>query len=153
MLPPGLLKRFYLFRDVDSHELQTLEAHAERHHCAPAQIIFRQGEEADAMYLVEVGTVELIKTSLTATFLVAIGSGGGFGEIAFFDRGKRVASARAREVTHLVKIPFAALTHALNERPALVAPFYHSAAAFLSRRLRRTLDDLSVARELHGRRG
>ncbi len=145
------LKKFYLFRAAAPNDLAAVEACAERKHCAPAELIFREGEEADAMYVVELGTVEIIKTTAGMTALLTIGSGGGFGEIAFFDRGKRPASARASEASHVIRIPFAALTRVLEQRPSLAAVFCHNACSFLAKRLRRILLDLSFARELNER--
>ena len=151
MIHRRLLKNFYLFRGVPPDDLAVVEACAERKQYAPAELIFREGEEADAMYFVELGTVEILKISTGVTILVSVGSGGGFGEIAFFDRGKRPASARATEASHLIRIPFAALTRLLEQRPSLAAGFCHNACLFLAKRLRRILFDLSFARELNER--
>ena len=145
------LKNFYVCRGMGEDDLAVLEACAERKQCGPGELIFREGEEADAMYVVELGTVEIIKADGPMTALVTIGSGGGFGEIAFFDRGKRPASARASEASHLIRIPFAALTRVLEQRPSLAAVFCHNACSFLAKRLRRILLELSFARELNER--
>ena len=101
------------------------------------------------MYLVEVGTVAIVKSG--ATELALVGSGGEFGELAFFDGGKRPASARAREATHVLKIPFAGLAQLLERRPSLAMVFYFNASVVLARRLRQTFADLSFARELNKR--
>jgi CRP/FNR family cyclic AMP-dependent transcriptional regulator len=146
-----LLKRFYLFRDAETEDLEILEARCDRRHCGRNELIFREGEPADALYLVEFGTVDIIRTTADVTVLVSVGSGGGFGEIGFFDHGPRPASARAREASHLVKIPFSALARTLEQRPTLGRVFYPNACAFLATRLRRSLLDLSFARELNGR--
>ncbi len=151
MTDQGLLKNFYLFRGLAANDLAAVEACAERKHCAPAELIFREGEEADALYVVELGTVEIVKVGAGVTVLVSVGSGGGFGEIAFFDRGKRPASARAAEASHLIRVPFAALARVLEHRPSLALAFCHNACSFLAKRLRRVLQDLSFARELNER--
>ncbi len=151
MTKQGLLKDFYLFRGIAANDLTAIESCAQRKQYAPAELIFREREEADAMYLVELGTVEIIKIGTSVTVLVAIGSGGGFGEIAFFDPGKRPTTARAREASHLIRIPFDALTRVMAQRPSLSAVFCHNACAFLAKQLRRVLGDLSYARELNER--
>jgi CRP-like cAMP-binding protein len=144
-----ILKKFYLFRDVASDDLATVEALVIRERYVPAQLVFREGDEAHAMYLVEVGTVAIVKSG--ATELALVGSGGEFGELAFFDGGKRPASARAREATHVLKIPFAGLAQLLERRPSLAMVFYFNASVVLARRLRQTFADLSFARELNKR--
>ena len=151
MTERGLLKNFYLFRNMAPDDLAAVEACAERKHCMAAEVIFWEGEEADAMYFVELGTVEIIKIGAGITALVTVSTGGGFGEVAFFDRGKRPATARASEASHLIRIPFAALTRVLEQRSSLAAVFCHNAHVFLAKRLRRTLLDLSFARELNER--
>jgi len=146
-----LLKRFYLFRNADTDDIDALGARCERQHCAARELVFREGDPVDALYLVELGTIEIIKASADVTVLITVGSGGGFGEVAFFDRDPRPASARAREASHLIKIPFTALTQTLEQRPSLARVFYPNACVFLAKRLRRTLLDLSFAREINGR--
>jgi hypothetical protein len=67
--------------------------------------------------------------------------------LVFFDRGTRAASARVREATDVLSIPFVGLSQLLEERPVLALVFYYNASIVLSKRLRRTFDDLSFARE------
>ncbi len=145
------LKKFYLFRGMSADDLAVVEACSEHQHCARSEVIFREGEEAEAIYFVELGTVEIVKAGGGMTALVTVGSGGGFGEIAFFDRGKRPATARTSERSELIRIPFAALTRVLQQRAPLSAVFCHNACSFLAKRLRRILVDLSFARELNER--
>jgi CRP-like cAMP-binding protein len=151
MVTHRLLKRFYLFRNAEADDIDALEARSERRHYASSELIFREGDPADALYLVELGTIEIIRVSVDLTVLITVGSGGSFGELSFFDRGARPAAARAREASHLIKIPFTALAQTLEQRPRLAQVFYPNASAFLATRLRRTLLDLSFARELIGR--
>ena len=63
------LKEFYLFRGMTPDDLASVEACAERQQRAPGQLIFREGDEADAMYFVELGTVEIVKTDGPTTAL------------------------------------------------------------------------------------
>ncbi len=148
----GVLHNFYLFRDATPGDVAALEARVQRRHCRPHELVFSEGEEADALYLVELGTVEIFCCGdLTPLFMV--GTGGGFGEVAFFDRGRRPASAVAQEATHLIRIPFATLASVLEERPAMACKVYRNACTFLARRLRSTLSALSFAHELSQHRG
>jgi len=147
MVAHGVLSRFYLFRGAPSDDLVAVEARAERRHYERAQLVFREGDEADAIYLVQIGTVEIVRAETGVAALAIVGSGGGFGEIAFFDRGRRPAAARTREPSELISIPFVALRCVLNDRAPLAAVFYRNASAAFARRCRRALDDLSFARE------
>jgi CRP-like cAMP-binding protein len=151
MVTHKLLKRFYLFRNAAADDLGVLEGRCERRHCAANEMVFHEGEPADALYLVELGTIEIIRVSAEVRVLITVGSGGGFGEVSFFDRAPRPAAARACEASHLIKVPFTALARTLKERPRLAKVFYPNACAFLALRLRRTLIDLSFAREINQR--
>ncbi len=147
MIPVGLLSHFHMFQDVRAQDVAAVEARAERKYYRPNQLIFREGEDANALYLVEVGTVELFRIIPELSILGRVGSGGRFGDIAFLDNGKRAVSARTREATQLVSIPFSALRQLLQQRPAFAYAFYRNASRSLVRRLRQTLTDLSFARE------
>jgi hypothetical protein len=58
----------------------------------------------------------------------------------------------ARELSRRrCRIPFAALTRAVEQRPSLAAVFCRNACSFLAKRLRRILLELSFARELNER--
>jgi len=82
------LKNLYLLRDADADDLTAVTALAKRQRFRAGERIFHEGDEAHAMYLVELGTVEIL-VSGDETVVAVIGGGGEFGEIAFFDRGKR----------------------------------------------------------------
>jgi hypothetical protein len=87
--------------------------------CAsPAILVYSEGEVADALFLIEMGTADITPMGKETVF-VTMGSGQGFGELSFFERGPRPASAYAREPTHLLRIPFARLSQVLAERPEL----------------------------------
>ena len=99
------LKNLYLLRGADAGDLTAVAALAKRHRFMTGERIFHEGDETHAMYLVELGTVEIL-VSGDETVVAVIGSGGEFGEIAFFDRGKRSASARARETSEIISLPY-----------------------------------------------
>ena len=100
-----LLKKFYLFTDVTSNDLQALDVIAERKTYIAGDHVYNEGEVADALFFIEMGAVDLVTREKDMVF-ATIGSGQGFGELAFFERGTRPASASARERTFLVRIPY-----------------------------------------------
>jgi len=147
MIPKDLLSKFYLFRGAEAHDVALIARVAERHHCVAEEVVFHAGESADALYLIEIGSVEMFETEPEFTIVDNVGTGGGFGEISFFDRGKREVSVRAAEPSHLIRIPFGDLDRVLAERPSLAVVVYRNASRALAGHLRRTLRDLSFARE------
>ncbi len=137
-----LLKNFYLFTGVTSSDLQALEAIAERKVSIAGDLVYGEGEIADALFLVEMGTVDIVPMGKEKVF-ATIGSGQGFGELAFFERGTRPASASARERTHLLRIPYERLSNVLSERPGLALIVYRNACAFFAKHFRTLALDLN----------
>ena len=146
-----LLKEFYLLRseageDITSPTpLRTLvEAVAETRSCAPGEVIFAEADVADAMYVVAHGEVEIV---VAGTVVARRAAGEEFGEMAFFDGGRRSAMARAGKSCSLIRVGYDALRAVLRERPEAAALFYRNGAAFLTGRLRETTLNLRFERD------
>ena len=103
--------------------------------------IFNEGDDADAMFVVEMATVDIVLAGKELP-IVTIGSGQSFGEMAFFSRGKRPASARAREKSSILRLPFDRLESLLASRPDLAISFYRNGCAYLAKHVRTLLTDL-----------
>jgi CRP-like cAMP-binding protein len=130
-----LLKKSYLFAGVTSDDLQALGAIVERKTYIAGDLVHSEGDAADAMYLVEMGSVDIVAKG-KETIFGTIGGGQGFGELAFFERGTRPAFAYSRERTRLLKIPYERLAQMLAERPELALLVYRNACAFLAKHYR-----------------
>jgi CRP/FNR family transcriptional regulator len=137
-----LIKRNYLCQGATNDDLASLVEIAAPRKYPQGEILFNGGDEADAMFVVEIGTVDIVPIGKDLA-VVTIGSGQAFGEMAFFSRGKRPASARAREMSHILRIPFDRLEQLLAERPALAITFYRNACGFLAKHVRTLLSDLN----------
>lgn len=137
-----LLKNFYLFTGVTFNDLQALEAIVERKAYIAGDHVYSEGEAADALFLVEMGTVDIVGKGREIVF-ATIGSGHGFGELAFFERGARPASAFARERTHILQIPYERFSRLLSERPGLALIVYRNACAFFAKHFRAMAIDLN----------
>jgi CRP/FNR family transcriptional regulator len=131
-----LLKNFYLFTDATANDLRVLEEIGEPRVCIAGDLVYSEGQVADALFLIEMGTVDIMPMGKETVF-TTMGSGQGFGELSFFERGPRPAAAYAREPTHLLRIPFARLSQVLAERPELALLVYRNACAFFAKHIRR----------------
>jgi CRP-like cAMP-binding protein len=138
----ALLKGIYLFKDATDEELARLSQIAEPKKYLQGELVFNEGDEADAIFIVEVGTVDMVPTGKELA-VVSIGSGQALGEVAFFRRGPRPGSARAREKSDLLRIPFDRLEPLLAERPGFAMNFYRNACEFLAKHLRTVLGDVN----------
>ena len=55
-----VFKNFYLFNGLNSNDLNALEAITERRAYTAGEIIFSEGDVADALFIIEAGTVEFV---------------------------------------------------------------------------------------------
>jgi CRP-like cAMP-binding protein len=131
-----LFKNFYLFTDATANDLRALEAISEPRVCIAGDLVYREGEAADALFLITMGTVDIMPMGKEMVF-ATMGSGQGFGELAFFEQGPRPAAAYTREPTHLLRIPFTRFSQVLAERPELALLVYRNACAFFAKHIRR----------------
>ena len=137
-----LLGTFYLLRGAAPEDLAAVDTLVDRRRYAAQEFVFSEDDKPEAMYLLERGTIEILKAR-DETTIATIGPGDAFGELAFFDEAKRSASARAREASEVARLPYVGLRDLLVERPALALVFYRNACAVMAMRLRQTSSDLS----------
>ncbi len=55
-----LLKNFYLFTDATANDLRALEAIGEPRVCIAGDLVYNAGQVADALFLIEMGTVDIM---------------------------------------------------------------------------------------------
>jgi len=129
-----LLTHWYLFRSATMEDLTALASIVERKVVIAGDRVYAEGDDPNAMFLIEMGWVD-VRPEQRDTAIVTLGSGQSFGELSFFARGRRLASAYTRETTHLLRIPFDKLAKLLDERPALALIVYRNACSFFAAHL------------------
>lgn len=73
-------------------------------------ILFREGDTSDAMYVIKKGSVAITKAKGSSDIeLAVLGPGEMLGEMAFFDGKPRSAGAKAKTDATIVRLPFSAL--------------------------------------------
>jgi len=137
-----VLQRFHLFEGAALEDLVLLEPLLERRNYGARELIFQEGDPAQAMYLVESGSVEIV-TLAGDTCLATIRAGEEFGELPFFAEGERSAAARAHDASVVIGLPYTALRTVLAQRTGLALVVYRNACRFMARRLRQTSSDFS----------
>lgn len=126
-----------MFRLLPAEELARLDEEAARLIFEPGEVVFRQGDPADAMFIVESGSVEaVVNSGPDELVLASFAAGSIFGELAIFDDQPRSATARATEKATIVSVPGAAVL-ALVERSPIAA---HRFIASIAERLRGAVD-------------
>lgn len=106
-------------------------------------VVFSQGDPADALYIIDEGRVAItnISTDGRETMIAILEAGAMFGELGLFDEGPRSADARVLEPTQVISLRYE------DVRPALLA---HPESMWvitrvLAQRLRATDEALSDA--------
>lgn len=73
-------------------------------------ILFREGDTSDAMYVIKTGTIDITKAKGSKDIVLAtLKPGEMLGEMAFFDNKPRSAGARAATDSEVIALPFTAL--------------------------------------------
>lgn len=136
-----LIRRSFLFKDVDQPILERLAALSVTKQLARRETLFNRGDDGDALYAVIEGLVRIWVGSDSGkelTFSI-MEPGDVFGEIALLDGLSRTANATAQEATQLLVIQRSAFL-AVLEGDALLG---RHIIELLCERLRRKTDLLS----------
>jgi CRP/FNR family cyclic AMP-dependent transcriptional regulator len=84
------------------------------------EIVFRQGDVGDCLYVVQEGQVEVLdETDGRETLLRLAGKDELFGEMAVFERERRSATVRARGTVRILTIDKKNFLRQINEDPSL----------------------------------
>ena len=125
----------YLFRGITDGDLSALSKIVEQMVFLPGELVYDVDQDSDAIIIIQMGTVDVVVKGKKAP-VVTMGNGQTLGELAFFQPGKRFATATVRERTQVARIPFDKLTKLLSERPTLALLFYQNACTFLAKHVR-----------------
>jgi CRP-like cAMP-binding protein len=109
------------------------------------EIIIRQGETGDSMYVVQGGCVEVLQESELAAeqHLAFLNAGDFFGEMAVFEKEMRSATVRANGEARVLKIDKKALLTRIREDPLLAVNLLKT----MSHRIRHLNEEISRHRE------
>jgi CRP/FNR family transcriptional regulator, cyclic AMP receptor protein len=100
------LARVPLFKRLEPHELEKLAEEIDQVNYKAGEVIFREHDRGDALYILEEGAVRIWVTDedLQEVTLAELKPGAFFGELAVLDRGERSSSATAIGDTHLHRL-------------------------------------------------
>jgi CRP-like cAMP-binding protein len=135
MANADLIRNVYLFRGIAADDLTALSQVSRDAVFLPGQPVYDVDQDSDAIIIIEMGTVDIVVKG-KQTPVVTMGSGQTLGELAFFQPGKRFATANARERTQVTLVPFDKLAQLLSNRPTFAILFYRNACAFLAKHVR-----------------
>ena len=107
-----------LFGGLEDDQLARLVAMGEIVDLSPGDRLIGEGEEADALYVILDGELDVTKRSGTTEIpLARVGPGALQGEIAALEGGRRLASVRAVTEAEALRIPIGAMRQLLAAGP------------------------------------
>jgi len=111
------------------------------------EIIFREGEKGDVMYVIQSGKVKISKNSSSGDITMAtLNSGEIFGEMALFDKLPRSASATAEGDTRVLSIDKKKLFSTIWKDPTVVLKVIETMSSTI-RRLSRDFAELKKKKQ------
>jgi diguanylate cyclase (GGDEF)-like protein len=138
----SLLRSAALFSTLGEEELEALAEYAELTRHRRGKVILRAGDPSDALYIVQQGEVVVSKEvaegqSITLASFIA---GDCFGELDFFSRTPRNATAAAEEDTVLLAFPRRTVSFdsLIATRPRVFAKVLHAFLTTVAQRIRAT---------------
>lgn len=128
------LRSIKLFSLLDDAEIAALHSVLHERKIPADTVLFSEGETGDALYIIQMGQVEISVNDFTGEkiTLTALTTGDIFGETAVFDPGPRTATARTTEESVVFECHRDALLRFLKSKPEASIDLL----ATLSRRLR-----------------
>jgi CRP-like cAMP-binding protein len=136
-----VVRKAPLFAALNDEAARALMESMTSSHLERSDILFREGEQGDRLYVIGEGKIKLGRSSVDGreNLLAVLGPGEMFGELSLFDPGPRTATATAIAETQLIALGHEDLDSFLLGRPAVAA----NLLAALARRLRRTNEALA----------
>jgi CRP-like cAMP-binding protein len=106
----------------------------------PGEIICRQGEAGDRMFVVQAGRAQVVRDESGSEVLVGeLGKGDVFGEMAIFDRQPRSATVKALDNARILTLDKRAFLKRVHEDPSLAFQVLRK----MSERIRSLDDELA----------
>lgn len=136
-----MVRRAPLFATLDNEAAQALLHEMSSSRLERGDILFHEGDQGDALYIIGEGKVKLGRTSSDGreNLIAILGPGEMFGELSLFDPGPRTMTATAVAETQLMGLTNDSLTTLLSGRPEVSKALL----AALAKRLRRTNEHLA----------
>jgi CRP/FNR family cyclic AMP-dependent transcriptional regulator len=151
MVDRTLLTQVELFSDLEEAQLDEIVTATLNKVLQRGDVLFSEGDEADALYVVTDGRIAIANKSIDGreSMMALMERGDLFGEMPLFDGLSRSAEARALEQSEVICIPYAPVRSLYESQPTLL----WRVVALLAGRLRVTDEALadSVFLDVTGR--
>lgn len=113
------LKEHSIFKFVDAKILSELCPLLSETEYGPGQIVFHEGDEADALYVIKSGAVAVMQNKDRGKATAYLASGECFGEMAIIQETTRNATIRVPEEAVLLRLPKQSLNDLTKRSPGI----------------------------------
>ncbi|GLH68557.1 hypothetical protein GETHPA_00900 [Geothrix rubra] len=139
MIDTLFLTQSPLFRNLDEAERAQILIIGQVQTFGAGQVIFREGDAGDGLFIVVRGSVRISKRSVTGEEALAVlDPPAYFGEMALIDMAARAADAIANEPTELFFIPLKDLRSLIEVHHQMALKILYALCEVLAQRLRET---------------
>lgn len=149
-----VLARVPLFAGLTSDDLSSIVAAGRKKTLGTGQIVFREGDPSDGLYLVLSGSVKVYKPNDDGTEvnLLIVGVSEYFGELALIDGGPRSASVESLEPCELFVLERETFVALLSQSPqrlaSMLSNLTHAVRTTSERVFRETLQQQVIRTEM-----
>ncbi|WP_052571366.1 Crp/Fnr family transcriptional regulator [Geothrix fermentans] len=141
MIDALFLTRSPLFRNLDEAERAQILMIGQVRQVCTGELIFREGDAGDGLFVVLKGSVRISKRSATGEEALAVlAPPAFFGEMALIDLAARAADAIANEPSELFFIPLQDLRDLIEAQHKIALKLLYALCEVLAQRLRETND-------------
>ncbi|MGH7393191.1 MAG: cyclic nucleotide-binding domain-containing protein [Candidatus Rokuibacteriota bacterium] len=134
----AFLKTVRLFKEFAEPELLAFASRLRERSLRRGQVLMREGDSGDEMFVVQQGTVIISKvvTGRVEQVLSRESAGSFFGEMSLFDRSPRSATIQAESDVELLVLDRDNLNLLIEVNPRAAAAFFHALVHVLIEKLR-----------------
>jgi CRP/FNR family transcriptional regulator, cyclic AMP receptor protein len=138
----SFLRAVTLFTDLGEAHLVSLAPRLRERKLRKGEVLFREGDPGQEMFLIRSGTVIISKavTGRVEQVLARLGPGEFFGEMSLLDQAPRSATVQADGEAVLFCLDRGSLQQFVEVSPRAAAAFFSSLARTFARRLRASGD-------------
>jgi CRP-like cAMP-binding protein len=136
-----------LLSGLRASELKIVEGFLHHRHYLPGEVVFDQGEDGQALYIVLSGRVLICQQGQVDRPIAELGVGAFFGELALLDDSPRSAQARAGEGTELAVLFRGDFERLMEAHAPLASRIAIQLARHLAQRLRNMVSQAPVEAE------
>lgn len=140
------LRRVYLFASLTPQEIKFLTTVVKRREVRSGAVVFREGDPAVSLFIVETGQLRVVKTNPSGgdpIVLTSLGTGTLFGEIPFVAGGARTANIMSQEFATVLEISYDELERLIQLNPQFGVKLYKSLANYMANALKRTTEEIA----------